>query len=38
MLELNVSFGATSLKLADLLAFFLFFGVVGKSAQFGLHT
>lgn len=38
MLELNVSFGAISLKLADLLAFFLFFGVVGKSAQFGLHT
>jgi NADH:ubiquinone oxidoreductase subunit 5 (subunit L)/multisubunit Na+/H+ antiporter MnhA subunit len=38
MLELNVNFGSASLKLADLLAFFLFFGVVGKSAQFGLHT
>lgn len=24
--------------LADLISFFLFFGVVGKSAQFGLHT
>ena len=27
-----------NLKIADLVAFFLFFGVVGKSAQFGLHT
>lgn len=25
-------------KVADLVAFFLFLGVVGKSAQFGLHT
>lgn len=27
-----------TVTLADLIAFFLFFGVVGKSAQFGLHT
>lgn len=27
-----------SVKVLDLIAFFLFFGVVGKSAQFGLHT
>lgn len=27
-----------SVKLANVIAFFLFFGVVGKSAQFGLHT
>lgn len=26
------------ISLMDILAFFLFFGVVGKSAQFGLHT
>jgi len=26
------------LTLLDVLAFFLFFGVIGKSAQFGLHT
>lgn len=26
------------IKLANLAGFFLFFGVVGKSAQFGLHT
>lgn len=27
-----------NLSILDIIAFFLFFGVVGKSAQFGLHT
>ena len=27
-----------NVTVADIIAFFLFFGVVGKSAQFGLHT
>jgi proton-translocating NADH-quinone oxidoreductase chain L len=34
----NVVFFDITIKVADLIAFFLFFGVVGKSAQFGLHT
>lgn len=34
----DVSFGGFTFNLANLIAFFLFFGVVGKSAQFGLHT
>jgi NADH:ubiquinone oxidoreductase subunit 5 (subunit L)/multisubunit Na+/H+ antiporter MnhA subunit len=38
LLETTVTFGNSVLRLADLLSFFLFFGVVGKSAQFGLHT
>ena len=34
----DIFFGGFSFNLANLIAFFLFFGVVGKSAQFGLHT
>ncbi len=34
----DVDIFGVSVKLANLVAFFLFFGVVGKSAQFGLHT
>lgn len=34
----SVDLGELSINLADLISFFLFFGVVGKSAQFGLHT
>lgn len=33
-----IDLGFIRLVVADLLAFFLFFGVIGKSAQFGLHT
>lgn len=38
LLDSVVLFGGFAVRLADLLAFFLFFGVIGKSAQFGLHT
>lgn len=38
LLSHTVTFSGLSLSLADLISFFLFFGVVGKSAQFGLHT
>ena len=34
----QVLIGGFLINLADLISFFLFFGVVGKSAQFGLHT
>lgn len=33
-----VAFWGYNLSILDVIAFFLFFGVVGKSAQFGLHT
>lgn len=36
--QLNLGFMGYYFSLMDVLAFFLFFGVVGKSAQFGLHT
>lgn len=34
----NIEIFSISFCVADVVAFFLFFGVVGKSAQFGLHT
>lgn len=37
-LDSAVELFSFNIKIADLVAFFLFFGVVGKSAQFGLHT
>ena len=37
-MEEIISFSGFTFRLADLISFFLFFGVVGKSAQFGLHT
>lgn len=33
-----VEFCGITTTIADLVSFFLFFGVIGKSAQFGLHT
>jgi len=38
LLNETVDFISFPIRLADLVSFFLFFGVVGKSAQFGLHT
>jgi len=38
LVQLNLGFMGYYFSLMDVLAFFLFFGVVGKSAQFGLHT
>lgn len=37
-LSSDIIFLGFNLNLADCIAFFLFFGVAGKSAQFGLHT
>ena len=34
----HVMFWGLNIPVLDLISFFLFFGVVGKSAQFGLHT
>ena len=36
--QINLDCMGYCFSLMDVLAFFLFFGVVGKSAQFGLHT
>lgn len=38
VLQDTVTFFGNEFRLADIISFFLFFGVVGKSAQFGLHT
>ena len=38
LVETKIEIFGNFISLMDILAFFLFFGVVGKSAQFGLHT
>ena len=38
VLQGSINFFNYNIIVADLIAFFLFFGVIGKSAQFGLHA
>lgn len=38
LVDTKIEIFGNFISLMDILAFFLFFGVVGKSAQFGLHT
>jgi NADH:ubiquinone oxidoreductase subunit 5 (subunit L)/multisubunit Na+/H+ antiporter MnhA subunit len=36
--KINIIFLSVEFPVIELVSFFLFFGVVGKSAQFGLHA